>query len=149
MKATLEKKLDIAHSLSVRIEEADENGETFCRTCGRRGHYKEMDCGHYISRRHRGTRWLRKNTTTQCTWCNRYNEGNKPRFTAYLIGKYGVGIIDELIRLSDKPTKFTDKEGEIMLNEYKKITKIQNFYKNNEQQGNKRRLLDRNAKNTR
>lgn len=117
MNSKLEHKLDKKFSLQLRIEEADEDGNTYCRTCGKRGHYKEMDCGHYISRRHRGTRWLRKNCTTQCTHCNRWNEGNKPRFTAYLIGKYGVGIIDELLRLSDKPTKFTDRDGELMLKE--------------------------------
>lgn len=92
----LEKKLDEVYSLYIRMSHADEKGMVQCYTCSKRDHWKKMQCGHYISRRHKSTRWYEKNTKVQCVGCNVFNQGNGPAFAQHLIKDYGPSILEEL-----------------------------------------------------
>ena len=47
----------------VRMKAADENGYCQCVTCGKVGHWKEMDGGHYISRTYTQHKLLKKTST--------------------------------------------------------------------------------------
>ena len=50
----------------VRMKAADENGLAECVTCGKRQHYKEMDGGHFISRKWTATKLVEENVHPQC-----------------------------------------------------------------------------------
>jgi hypothetical protein len=53
----LVRKLDKVFSMFIRTRLAKEE-QVQCVTCGTvRKHYKEVDAGHFVSRRHYATRW--------------------------------------------------------------------------------------------
>ena len=107
-------------SLYVRQRDADENGMVKCCTCGKRGHWKDFDCGHFMSRRYEATRFEEKNTGVQCTGCNIFSQGKQFEFGKYLDGRYGDGTAEKMLLMS----KMTVKRGELglrwIIEEYKK-----------------------------
>jgi hypothetical protein len=111
------KKLDKLFSIYIRTRHA--KGEIVeCVTCGVHKHWKEVDAGHFRSRRFMSTRWHPTNVQTQCKKCNAWSGGE-----SYLMGKYidethGVGTADELIKLSREITKFTDQDLKDMIKLY-------------------------------
>jgi hypothetical protein len=42
--------LDELLSKYIRLRDSDEYGMVRCISCGKRMHWKESDCGHYVSR---------------------------------------------------------------------------------------------------
>jgi len=54
-KSRWKKEADKVFSRYIRRKYADKNGNVSCITCGVTKHWKEMDCGHYISRNHLST----------------------------------------------------------------------------------------------
>lgn len=46
-----------------------------CWTCGETKHWKQVDAGHYISRRHKSVRWDLRNIRPQCKICNGFGKG--------------------------------------------------------------------------
>ena len=61
----LKKKLDVLVSLYVR-----KTGKGECYTCGKRGGYKSLQCGHYVHRHINATRYDLDNLREQCVGCN-------------------------------------------------------------------------------
>lgn len=70
------KDLDDLFSRYVRLSAMDENKECECYTCSNKQHWTLMQCGHFISRSHKGLRWLLKNLKVQCFTCNVEKRGN-------------------------------------------------------------------------
>jgi len=68
--------LDIIFSQLVRLTYADERGMVACYTCDVVKHWKQMQCGHFISRAHMPTRFSMKNCRPQCGTCNGEKNGN-------------------------------------------------------------------------
>ena len=60
------KRLDTLVSQYVRYKDSDRYGKVSCYTCGARYHWKDVDCGHFISRKYQGTRWDLQNLRVQC-----------------------------------------------------------------------------------
>lgn len=89
----------------IRLRATDEEGYVQCFTCGKRAHWKDVDCGHYCGRRHMTTRYNDVNCQPQCRNCNRMKEGNKPIFAVNLDRKYGSGTAERLTLLSNTKTK--------------------------------------------
>ena len=116
------KELDKVYSKYVRNKYA-KNGMVECYTCGVIKPIKEMDCGHYISRRVMSTRWFEKNTKPQCRACNRFQEGNKPKFALHLKAEYGSGILEELDQISRILVKPTNDKLMAMIDYYKRELK--------------------------
>lgn len=87
---TLVKLLDHEFSVYRRLVDADYRGYVRCCTCGAPFFWKEIDCGHYISRAIKLTRWEVKNTSPQCKKCNRYLNGQPHLFRQYLVDRYGL-----------------------------------------------------------
>jgi hypothetical protein len=81
----LEKKLDRIFSEYVRLKAADENGYCKCVTCGKVYHWKEIHCGHFISRAVKATRFNETNCNPQCVNCNTYNQGKWLEYEQALI----------------------------------------------------------------
>jgi len=110
--------LDKVFSLYIRQKDADENGMVSCYTCGVVKHWKELHCGHFISRRHLATRWDEMNTAPQCPGCNLFNQGNAPAFALRLIKEHGEKKVEELFALSKKTCKFVRYDYELMIEKY-------------------------------
>ena len=100
------KELDSVYSKYIRQKDADDNGQVKCYTCDKVKHWKSIDCGHYISRRHLTTRFFEKNTKPQCKGCNIFKEGNKPVYALELIKEYGKDVLEELDSLSHIKMKY-------------------------------------------
>lgn len=80
----------------VRMKAADENGLATCVTCGKRQHYKEMDGGHFISRKWTATKLVEENVHPQCKGCNQYASGKYDDYALYMVDTYGIEMVREL-----------------------------------------------------
>jgi hypothetical protein len=116
---TLVNKLDAIFSKYIRLSHADGRGNCRCFTCDVAKPVAETDCGHFVGRQHKSTRWLEKNCHPQCRYCNRYNEGRKDVYAVRLIEKYGPNILLELQEEKQKIAKFTPADLENLIDTYK------------------------------
>ena len=103
----LKKELDNWFSKYIRLREATTEGMTQCFTCGKIDHYKNLQNGHFQSRRHHATRWDETNCQVQCIKCNMFGQGEQYKFSLYLDAKYGVGTSEELEYQSKQTIKMT------------------------------------------
>ena len=116
----LKKELDKWFSLFIRLRDATEEGLCQCFTCGKVGHYKRMQNGHFQSRRFMSTRFSEDgNCEVQCVACNMFRGGEQFRFAMNLDAKYGVGTAEELEFLSGLIVKFTRTDYEEKIRYYK------------------------------
>jgi 5-methylcytosine-specific restriction endonuclease McrA len=118
-------KLDKVFSLYIRLRDS-KDGYGNCCTCGKRIHYKEGHCGHFISRRHYGTRWNEYNCALQCVKCNLFDQGRQYDFSLYIRRKHGEEVLEEILQRSKETVKFTKSDYEQMIKEYKdKVKEIE------------------------
>jgi len=92
----LMKEADRLFSLLVRQDSADVKGMVICVTCGKRGHWRNMHCGHFMVRQNQATRYDRENTGVQCVGCNTFSEGKQYDFGKFLDSKYGEGTAERM-----------------------------------------------------
>ena len=104
----------------VRMKAADENGLASCVTCGKRQHYKEMDGGHFISRKWTATKLVEENIHPQCKGCNRYGSGRHDDYSLYMVDTYGIEMVREL---NDKKRELC-KQNRIELEDIKVELKL-------------------------
>jgi len=76
-------------SLYIRLRDCDENRLAKCCTCGKVVDVKYADCGHWIKRQHRNTRFDEMNGHTQCKRCNAFEQGRDADYERFMIEKYG------------------------------------------------------------
>jgi hypothetical protein len=124
----LVEKLDRIYSEYVRLFNTDENGYGNCVTCNTRKFYKDADCGHFITRAKKSTRWLHQpplvNASLQCKQCN-MNGGEQYLHGQMLDAIYGEGTADEVLRLSNISVKYSAAELAEMIEKYKvKLTNL-------------------------
>jgi hypothetical protein len=103
----LKKELDKWFSLYIRLRHATDTGLAQCYTCGKIDHYKKLQCGHFLSRRHHATRWNETNCQVQCVKCNMYEQGMQWQFGLKLEANYGDGTVKELEYLANTIAKLT------------------------------------------
>jgi len=104
------KQLDKVFSEYIRKRDADGNGFVCCFTCGKRLHWKEIQCGHFQSRKHYATRWDEQNCQPQDAACNVFRYGEQFKFGVNLDKKYGVGTAEALERMARFTIKFSNVE---------------------------------------
>jgi len=104
----------------VRMKAADENGLAECVTCGKRQHYKEMDGGHFISRKWTATKLVEENVHPQCKGCNQYASGKYDDYALYMVDTYGIEMVREL---NDKKRELC-KQNRIELEDIKVELKV-------------------------
>ena len=125
--AKLKKELDAVFSKYIRWYYADANGIVQCYTCHVRKPVKEIQNGHFQSRKHTSTRWLHEKTIAnckpQCQRCNIWNEGEKWQYGKQLEAEYGVEAVEELVQLSHKSVKFSKADLEYLIDLYKEKLK--------------------------
>jgi hypothetical protein len=102
---TIITKLDSIFSQYIRLRYS-KNEIATCVTCGKQDHWKKMQNGHFISRKHYATRFDEDNCQVQCAGCNVFRYGEQYLFSKYL----GVDLSEELLMKSRKIQKFSDSE---------------------------------------
>jgi 5-methylcytosine-specific restriction endonuclease McrA len=102
---TIITKLDSIFSQYIRLRYS-KNEIATCVTCGKQDHWKKMQTGHFVSRKHYATRWDEDNCQVQCSGCNVFRYGEQYLFSKYL----GADLSEELLMKSRKIQKFTDSE---------------------------------------
>ena len=107
-------KLDTIFSKYIRLRDADQNGYCRCVTCGERYHWKKIQAGHFISRKHYATRWDENNVHAQCVACNVFRAGEQYKYSLYL----GNDTSLDLLNKSKQSVKFMDYELEEMCKIY-------------------------------
>lgn len=119
--SALEKKLDTVFSRYVRLKDADQGGTVECVTCRKLFYWKEVDCGHFIKRQHRSTRWDERNCAPQCTRCNHFMDGRQDDFAKHILDTYGQSAFDELMTLKYQTKKHSRAEIEEKIERYGKL----------------------------
>jgi hypothetical protein len=87
--------IDRYFSLYIRLKEADKYGMATCFTSGNKKHFKDLQCGHFISRSNLSTRWDVQNAKPQTVHENCHLHGNLKVFAENL-EKEQKGIVAEL-----------------------------------------------------
>ena len=88
--STLKKKADKAFSLYIRLRDS-KDGLSECITCGVQKPVKEMQAGHFVSRRVNKLRFDDLNVNAQCYSCNVMRYGEQFQYAKALDEKYGDG----------------------------------------------------------
>ena len=116
----LVKKLDTIFSIYIRRKDAVDDIAT-CVTCGKKDHYKKLQCGHFMSRSNYSTRWDENNVGVQCYGCNISRSGEQFKFSLYL----GNKLSEEMLVKSKQTVKFADVDLIDLINFYtEKVTYI-------------------------
>lgn len=110
----LVKKLDSVFSEFIRLRTANGNGYVECVTCGKSDHWRSMDCGHFMSRKHISTRWHEDNCQVQCKSCNVFRYGEQYKYSLWL----GHEKAEHLYQLSKQTLKLYDQDLEDMIKIY-------------------------------
>ena len=120
-RSKLVKKLDTVFSQYIRRSNADNNGYCTCVTCNKTFHWKEIQAGHFMSRKHYSIRWDERNVKPQCVACNLYRAGEQYKYSLFL----GSEVANVLYLQSKEIVKFTNYELEDMINDYsEKLKKL-------------------------
>lgn len=118
----LKKEADKQWSLATRYRFASfKRGDWYvaCCTCGEEKLVKEMQCGHFQSRRFSATRFSEINTAPQCVRCNMFNQGEQYKFSQYVKEHYGAEALEEVIKEAQSYHKFTTSELEEIISDCK------------------------------
>jgi len=118
-RSKLVKKLDVVFSQYIRLSNADNNGYCTCVTCNKKFHWKEIQAGHFMSRKHYSIRWDERNVKPQCVACNVYRAGEQYKYSLYL----GNNLSKTLLEESRELRKFTNIELEEMIFDYNERVK--------------------------
>ena len=113
-RSKLVKKLDTVFSQYIRLSNADNNKNCICVTCNKTFFWKEIQAGHFMSRKHYSIRWDERNVKPQCAGCNVFRYGEQYKYSLYL----GNKLSEKLLEDSRKLVKFTNVELEEMIQKY-------------------------------
>lgn len=99
------KELDKWFSYYVRLKHSDDNGYCRCISCGKMYFWKNIQNGHYMSRRYMSTRFAEDNCRPQGVECNIFNQGAIQMYRRALvkqIGEQRVNLIEVRARQERK-----------------------------------------------
>jgi hypothetical protein len=113
-------KLDKVFSQYIRLREA-KNNNSECFTCGKVDHWKRLQNGHFMSRKHLSTRWDETNCQVQCAGCNVFRYGEQYKFSIGLDAKYGKGTAESMLLKSKETLKIDNIELEAKIKYYQDL----------------------------
>jgi len=113
-RSKLVKKLDVVFSQYIRLSSADRRGMCTCVTCGKQYHWKNIQAGHFMSRKHYSTRWDEDNVFAQCVGCNMFKQGEQYKYSIFL----GSELANELYLKSKETVKFSSQDLQDMIDDY-------------------------------
>ena len=119
----LVKRLDNVFSQYIRLRNANALGIAECYTCGKQDHWKKLQCGHFQSRKHYGTRWDETNCQVQCSGCNVFKYGEQYKFGVRLDKDFGQGTAENLHAKATQITKYSNADLEGLITKYKSEVK--------------------------
>lgn len=120
----LKKTADQLCSEYVRRSYADWKGNVQCFTCPKTAHYRQMQCGHYVSRVYTNLRWHLPNLRVQCPGCNIFKKGNMDEY-AIRLERETPGILNELNEWKHRPSSpNTRKDLEMVIRDFKDKIKL-------------------------
>ncbi len=117
------KRLDNVFSQYIRLRNANAFGIAECYTCGKQDHWKKLQCGHFQSRKHYGTRWDETNCQVQCSGCNVFKYGEQYKFGVRLDKDFGQGTAEDLHAKAIQITKYSNSDLEGLITKYKSEVK--------------------------
>lgn len=94
---------DRVFSEYIRLKSIRTNWMCKCVTCWAEMPYTEIQNWHFVSRGNMKYRFSEENCHPQCYKCNCILSGNYQRYTMYMIDKYGMDKVQEM--LNDKTLK--------------------------------------------
>ena len=115
-KSTIAQETDKAAKLLqrlVRLKASDDNGYCQCVTCGKIDHYKNMQGGHFYSRRHLVFKLFEENLNPQCAGCNLYGMKTtkiQEAYRIYMEDMYGARRIRAMQKLAWRASPKFDRE---------------------------------------
>ena len=121
-RSKLIKKLDKVFSLYIRLRFA-KNEIAQCFTCGKKDHYKRLQCGHFQSRKYYSTRYDEINCQVQCAGCNVFRYGEQFIFGKNLDLEYGSGCSESLYYKAKQIKEYTTSDIEELINKYNSLIK--------------------------
>lgn len=122
----LKKRADTAFSIYIRLRDAEfRSGSLWCQciTCSSWKPIKQIQNGHFQSRRYMNTRFHEQNCHAQCVKCNIFNQGEQYKYSLYVDKRYGPGTSTKLEQLAKQIRKFKTYELEEMILQYKTAIK--------------------------
>ena len=123
-RAKLIEKLDRVFSQYIRVKYSNNQGFCECISCGKRQYWRDIQNGHYMSRRYLSTRWSEDNCRPQCVGCNIFNQGNIQAYRIALIKQIGeqrVNLVEA--RARQEHCKYGEFELNAMIQHYTKELK--------------------------
>lgn len=121
--STLKNKLDKVFSEWTRRRFSAPSLQAQCVSCRQIRTWRELQCGHFVSRVRLATRWDPRNAAPQCGYCNVLLRGNAVGYARWLENRYGPSIFAELDDLSRQPTKFTRADLQSMIDDFQRKLK--------------------------
>ena len=126
-KATPRSKCLKAIQLLSRISAADDGGYCECVSCGKTGHYKEFDGGHFIPKG-ASSYWSLEveNVHPQCKGCNGFGMkfGSAAQsYTTWMIDTYGRDSVDNMFATKSNVKKIYKAEYVEMLKGFNELIK--------------------------
>ncbi len=96
----------------VRMRSADDDGMCQCVTCGKRYRWNDrnINAGHFVSRKSKSTVFMFINCHPQCVHCNDHLGGNPAEYERFMIDKYGQEKVDELKVLGREVLKWSPED---------------------------------------
>lgn len=119
----LVKRLDAVFSQYIRLRNANAQGIAECYTCGKKDHWKKLQCGHFMSRKSYSTRWDEMNCNVQCVKCNMFEQGMSYVFGLNLNKDFGDGTAEGLLQKSKQIVKLQNYELEGLITKYTALVK--------------------------
>ena len=119
----LVKRLDNIFSQYIRLRNANAQGIAECYTCGKKDHWKKLQCGHFMSRKSYSTRWDEMNCNVQCVKCNMFEQGMSYVFGLNLNKDFGDGTAEGLLQKSKQIVKLENYELEALITKYTDLVK--------------------------
>lgn len=114
----LKKEADKYWSQATRLRHS-KDGWAQCITCSVRKPWKELQCGHFVSRAVNVLRYDSENCNPQCYSCNVMKYGERYEYAKQLDLMYGDGTADKLHARRFESHKFTTFELEDIIKDAK------------------------------
>jgi hypothetical protein len=112
--APLKKKADSVFSLYIRIRDGGR-----CIACGKVGEIKNMQAGHYITRKCLHLRYDEKNVHCQCYACNCMLHGDLITYRERLLDRYGEDVVTYLEEARHVSARYTASDYHKLIEIYK------------------------------
>ena len=120
-KPKLIKELDAWFSRYIRLKYSDSRGYCRCISCGKVYFWKEIQNGHYMSRRYMSTRFSEDNCRPQGVECNIFNQGAIQMYRRALIKEIGEQRVDLIeVRAKQESKNWSLFELQELIEFYKK-----------------------------